>query len=765
MAYQKNDHSLNIGGTVKTFEIARDENLKAMYRTERFIPEHRDPLELTQDDWHGGHGTFRWNGQPVYYDGQSIDTSQDGIIMPGPLYWSTYKYTFCSMVLQDDGGVFTDQTANMKAGVDDGLTFTPSTPANNDAYYFKMNAAANSSLLIRITTAKNGSWTGNWEYYNGSDWVTLTNLTDGTNNFANTGEKLVSWSGVTLGSVTINGTAGFWIRYRVSSYASVTTAPSGTSAWYVDATDKTFGAVPVTLCYFGTTGSTFLTTALTVWEFVYSTGYWYQRATFATTAITDMVEFNQVLYLARGAAVAWEYTTDGITFTTTDLTNASVNYFCVAPNPEATASILWCGETPNILYSTTDGRAAGAGGVALTSEGYIGDSSSAITNIFLLSDKLMIGKEDGLWHYDSAGGVSSKMPELRSNPSSNNFKYAEAWGENVYASLRTSVVELTPYGSISNMGPLDNIENVWKKGTIRGITVDRNFLYVTVDEGTDTHIYKGKKRDDRWDWCPFIYVGTGNSTVSFLTPSSDERYSYLFFGVDNNCRNSIIWDNLTPNGTLTELSILPSSAWIRFPYIYGSDPNWDKLFQTAIVEAHNISTSNYLNVSYQKNEEGTMTTVSSNIVTPGITENIISLNGDGATLLVGKRFQFQITFTIGTNLVYGIPYVDYVELRGLEMPEPVRIHDVTYALRDIPNGDNVKTLRDFLRTAETTTSLVKLADLRMQRQRVTGTTSTDYVWVMIEPGYPQELELRQESGMKPELLVRCRWKEVSFTVS
>jgi len=112
----------------------------------------------------------------------------------------------------------------------------------------------------------------------------------------------------------------------------------------------------------------------------------------------------------------------------------------------------------------------------------------------------------------------------------------------------------------------------------------------------------------------------------------------------------------------------------------------------------------------------------------------------------------------GTNTK--TPELSYFEARGIEKPEIIRIHDATYRMGDTASR-RAKTIRDFLRGGRTSTSLIKLADLRYGDT----TGGTTYAWVVMEPGFPQEVEIVYEKGAQPELGMRCRMREVSYTIS
>jgi hypothetical protein len=92
------------------------------------------------------------------------------------------------------GTVFTNQTtANNSSAIND-ISLLPSTPSPSDAYYWG-HAEKFNQMKINISQAtSSGFATLLWEYWNGSSWTSLSNLSDGTNTYQNLGNNIVSWS-------------------------------------------------------------------------------------------------------------------------------------------------------------------------------------------------------------------------------------------------------------------------------------------------------------------------------------------------------------------------------------------------------------------------------------------------------------------------------------------------------------------------------------------------------------------------------------------
>lgn len=113
------------------------------------------------------------------------------------------------------------------------MTLLRAAPAVNDAYYFGSSQRF-PRLRIKQDTPGAGTWVITWEYWNGSTWTALSNISDGTAGFrpASAGTYTVSYTFPSnWASNIVLGVTAFWIRGRVSSYTSITTQPKGTRAW------------------------------------------------------------------------------------------------------------------------------------------------------------------------------------------------------------------------------------------------------------------------------------------------------------------------------------------------------------------------------------------------------------------------------------------------------------------------------------------------------------------------------------------------------
>lgn len=132
----------------------------------------------------------------------------------------------------DDGvPAFTNETTDMAdAGADDVAVVIATA---GSAVYFGDATDKFYGLALTIGTAGAGTYTGVWEYYNGSAWATLTNIREDVAVFKeaaaayfNLFEPPATWA-----TVAVNGTTAYYVRFKKTGAGTVTTAPLLTTAF------------------------------------------------------------------------------------------------------------------------------------------------------------------------------------------------------------------------------------------------------------------------------------------------------------------------------------------------------------------------------------------------------------------------------------------------------------------------------------------------------------------------------------------------------
>ena len=115
-----------------------------------------------------------------------------------------------------------------------------------------------------------------------------------------------------------------------------------------------------------------------------------------STAATDIVHFDNKIYVAFGYSAAYIYGSL-VSWTVSTLSSAIkyAKYFAVARNNAGNLA-LWKTETVNTLKSATSAINGGSFSSAYT----IGSEDRPITGLFSAFDTILVGKEDGLWQYN-----------------------------------------------------------------------------------------------------------------------------------------------------------------------------------------------------------------------------------------------------------------------------------------------------------------------------------------------------------------------------
>ena len=137
----------------------------------------------------------------------------------------------------DDGGVFVDDTTDINdAGADDVQPYPAAQAAQaaNDAIYFGYRHQFTSLRIVIGTAGTDLVWDEQWEYYNGSAWVTLTGLSaTATSVWTDAaGNVDITWNLPTdQAKTTVNGHNQYWVRCRLAGVTTQATVdPLVTSA-------------------------------------------------------------------------------------------------------------------------------------------------------------------------------------------------------------------------------------------------------------------------------------------------------------------------------------------------------------------------------------------------------------------------------------------------------------------------------------------------------------------------------------------------------
>ncbi|GAH51967.1 unnamed protein product, partial [marine sediment metagenome] len=221
---------------------------------------------------------------------------------------------------------------------------------------------------------------------------------------------------------------------------------------------------------------------------------------------------------------------------------------------------------------------------------------------------------------------------------------------------------------------------------------DKDWLYVAVDEGTNTIIYKGreilnKQGKLQWQWCPWVFLGTNACAAIAVCQHSTTDFR-LWFGYGDTTAYVILSDN--PLGDSATRYPTTGSSFLRMSYDYGTDPNWDKLWQSAVIETHRVDSGaitaaaggETVQLQYRDDTDTTATAIIAAYTTSGVVEINFAAAGVAGTPINNKRVQFELHLASDTNTA--TPVVTFFQAKGVEKPTTVRIHEATYAIDDSP---------------------------------------------------------------------------------
>jgi len=131
--------------------------------------------------------------------------------------------------------VYTDETADINNDTANDVVLPPiQTTTSGDAIYIGRDSQFWKIEIDVGTAGVYADITLAWEYWNGTAWTALPDLSDGTAGFTVSGKNDVTFSVPTdWAQNAVNGVTKYWIRCvaTLGAAPSITTAPLGTQAW------------------------------------------------------------------------------------------------------------------------------------------------------------------------------------------------------------------------------------------------------------------------------------------------------------------------------------------------------------------------------------------------------------------------------------------------------------------------------------------------------------------------------------------------------
>jgi len=169
--------------------------------------------------------------------GAGSDGVLGGILTPvAPDKFLLKGQAAAGLCITDDGGLHINETTPFGNATADDVELLAAVPANDDAVYFGHATVKFGRVDLNITTTGVGTWTITYYYWDGSAYVALANVVDGTGGFtgAGTGWKTITFDVPTdWAKNTVDGVLAYWIQGVVSGYSAVTTPPQAGQGWLI----------------------------------------------------------------------------------------------------------------------------------------------------------------------------------------------------------------------------------------------------------------------------------------------------------------------------------------------------------------------------------------------------------------------------------------------------------------------------------------------------------------------------------------------------
>ena len=192
---------------------------------------------------------------------------------------------------------------------------------------------------------------------------------------------------------------------------------------------------------------------------------------------TDLIEFNGIMYLAKGDSTSYKFTSDGETWASSTLSGDLGRAELFARS----RGVLWK-MLNNKLYSSVDPSNSGVWSTAYT----VGDSETTVVSVISFQDTILVGKVDGLFAYDRANDTFYTLTlEFQFSTSLDNFKHWVVNGSWLYLT--------TAYGLIRYNGQsIQSLRNQFLPksltefgGAILALASDVEFVYILQDDARD----------------------------------------------------------------------------------------------------------------------------------------------------------------------------------------------------------------------------------------------------------------------------------------
>lgn len=243
-----------------------------------------------------------------------------------------------------------------------------------------------------------------------------------------------------------------------------------------------------------------------VYEYNTTTDVWDSRLSSVTP--TDIIEYESNVFVAMGDSSAYQYSSDGTSWTASNLTENDYTYWTTRAG--SAGQVLWGIKENGSLRNNTDGTNGGAAWSAATQ---VGDTWETVTNMLVAETEIFVFKEEGIWTFD--GTTVDDIFPARDLAVPDNGKHTLLWRNGyIYTNYGTQMFEIEPIShSIRQVFPLDErLGHPEINGDITAIGGDSQHIYFGLKNAAgNTYIMKGNPVDQEWH--TWTYLGANDCTA------------------------------------------------------------------------------------------------------------------------------------------------------------------------------------------------------------------------------------------------------------
>ena len=408
----------------------------------------------------------------------------------------------------------------------------------------------------------------------------------------------------------------------------------------------------------------------------------------ANNPFGDLISFNDIMYVAKDSATAYEYATNpsvtpanGNWTAANQATNSNrdqqANFFVKVRNGLWKARSANTTLDPQRLAYTTDGRNLADGGIVwteLTQD--LGSLNTGIfTGLFAFNDLPVAGTYNGLWILDRAGlntiaattGVFDVAPEY--SLSYDSFNFSRATGFNGWLYVRVAPQGLKRYDGvnfqdISNLLAAPQFDDMTSR--VLAINHDTRHLYALLDtiqsDNTATEVtwfasMEELRIGDATTWIVHTLhsLSLGGVTAALHLYNDTTTPSTIFAG------GSVRRATLSANHAMAYRMAIPTlgtpahsrSFNLRFtgngvtPWWDGGYPDERKALRRLAIRLVDTSVTSTVKVEMQIDEDTSWTTLQTISNSDGLTN--ISIETQAATKKSARRVRFRVTLNAGTS--------------------------------------------------------------------------------------------------------------------